>query len=201
MNFLAHLYLADGDEGLMLGAMLGDFVRGRLASHRLPPRIRLGIRLHRHIDRFTDHDREVRRLRRGFPREFRRYSGIIVDLAFDHELAVQWPQFSDTRLEEFDLQARALLTRNAKILPQGLVRFMRYADARGLFAAYRDEAEMLFSLAGIGTRLKRANPLHRVGEIWPEIRPGTEQCFECFFPRLQSEVEAWRKRKSTTTGS
>ena len=31
MNFLAHLYLAQGDEDLMLGAFLGDFVRGQRA--------------------------------------------------------------------------------------------------------------------------------------------------------------------------
>ncbi|NIP16878.1 MAG: DUF479 domain-containing protein [Xanthomonadales bacterium] len=201
MNFLAHLYLADGDDGLMLGAMLGDFVRGRLARHRFPPDVRLGIRLHRHIDRFSDHAREVKRMRREFGKPFRRYSGIIIDLAFDHLLADRWSEFSDTPLDDYDDRVRTLLAEHAELVPERLEQFMRYADSRGLFAAYRREDEMLFSLAGIGTRLKRANPLHKVAEIWPEIRPLVVEGFEEFFPRLQSEVDAWRSRRSTTTGS
>ena len=45
MNFLAHLLLAGDDEGLRLGAMLGDFVRGREALNRYDEATRLGIRL------------------------------------------------------------------------------------------------------------------------------------------------------------
>lgn len=201
MNFLAHLYLAEGDDGLMLGALMGDFIRGRLTLHRFTPEIRSGIRLHRCIDRFTDHAVEVKKLRRGFPREFRRYAGIVIDLAFDHELARQWVRYSDTPLEQFDIEVRKLLARHGESLPQDLLRFMSYADRRGLFANYRDEDEMLFSLAGIGTRLKRANPLHRVGEVWPDLKPELAAGFEQFFPRLQSEVLDWRKRRSTSTGS
>ena len=201
MNFLAHLYLADGDDDLMLGALLGDFIRGRRALYKYPPGIRQGVVLHRRIDRITDHSREVKNLRRGFPKEFRRYAGIVIDLAFDHELARRWPQFSDLSLEQYDVEVRALLSRHEALLPEGLVRFMRYADTRGLFAAYRYESEMLFSLAGIGTRFKRANPLHRVGEIWPDIQPRIADGFERFFPVIQSAVSAWRKRRSTSTGS
>ncbi len=201
MNFLAHLYLADGDEGLMLGALLGDFIRGRRALWALPGPVRQGVALHRHIDRITDHARVVKQLRRSFPREFRRYSGIVIDLAFDHELARRWPEFSPVPLEQYDADIRSLLSRHGDLLPERLVRFMRYADSRGLFAAYRFEEEMLFSLAGIGTRLKRANPLHRVAEIWPELKPRIRRDFGAFFPDLQSAVAGWRKRRSTMTGS
>jgi acyl carrier protein phosphodiesterase len=201
MNFLAHLHLARGDEGLVLGAMLGDFVRGRRVLQSLPPGISQGISLHRRIDRVTDHSRQVKALRRSFPREFRRYAGIVIDLGFDHVLARDWIRYSGQELEKFDLEVRETLRRNDPLLPGRLRRFMRYADRRGLFAAYRREDEMLFSLAGIGTRLKRANPLHRVGEIWPDIKTDIEQTFESVFPKIQSDVDHWRKRRSTTTGS
>ncbi len=201
MNFLAHLYLARGDDDLMLGGLLGDFVRGRRALMDYSPGIRSGIKLHRRIDRFTDHSREVKTLRRKFPHEFRRYSGIVIDLAFDHELARRWPEYCELPLEAFDDEVRVLLGRHQDIVPEGLAGFMRYADAHGLFANYRLESEMLLSLTGIGRRLKRANPLHRVNEIWPETRDETAAGFERFFPTLQSEVTAWRKRSSTTTGS
>lgn len=201
MNFLAHLYLAQGDDDLMLGALLGDFVRGRRELWSWPAGIRDGIRLHRRIDKFTDHSRQVKALRPQFPKPFRRYSGIVIDLAFDHELATHWRTYTDQPLSEFDLEVRAVLDRCERDLPERLQRFMTYADRRGLFKAYRSEDEMLFSLAGIGTRLKRNNPLHRVKEIWPDLKPAVSEAFSSFFPEIQSRVAALRKRRSTSTGS
>ena len=67
----------------------------------------------------------------------------------------------------------------------------RSADRRGLFAAYRDEEEILFSLKGVGTRLSKPNPLHRVGEIWPELHPWCSECFSRVFPRVQDHVAEW----------
>ena len=50
MNFLAHLVLAGADEDLRMGAMLGDFVRGREALQSFEPPVQTGILLHRRID-------------------------------------------------------------------------------------------------------------------------------------------------------
>ncbi len=201
MNYLAHAFLARQDEGLLLGGLLGDHVRGLLALRGYPPPVRRGIRLHRHIDRFTDHHADVKVLLRCFPKPFRRYAGIIVDLAFDHELARHWSRYADEPLDQFDREIRALLARHEEMVPPGLARFMAYADRRGLFAAYREESEMLRSLAGVGQRLRRANPLHRVGEVWPEVRDACADTFMAVFPVVQSEVDDWVSRTSTSTGS
>lgn len=201
MNFLAHLCLASTDSGLMLGGLIGDFVRGKWVLRSFPQPVREGIVLHRHIDRYTDHSAPVKQLRNQFPREFRRYAGIIIDLAFDHELALNWWRYMPQSLERFDLETRDLIRDNADLVPEKLATFMQYADRHGLFTAYREKDVILYSLAGIGTRLKRSNPLHRVAEIWPALAPEFRTAFRQFFPQIQSEVTAWCKRKSTTTGS
>ena len=201
MNYLAHAFLARQDEGLMLGGLLGDHVRGLRALRRYPPPVRRGIKLHRYIDRFTDHHKVVKQLVREFPKPFRRYAGIIVDVAFDHELAGDWSRYADGSLEAFDRQIRELLARHASLVPERLAGFMRYADRRGLFAAYRDEDEMLHSLAGVGHRLRRANPLGDVASIWPEMKQPCAEAFATVFPMIQSEVNDWVKRTSTITGS
>lgn len=69
--------------------------------------------------------------------------------------------------------------------------FTRYADRRGLFATYREENEILFSLNGLGRRLSRSNPLHRVGEIWHELKLALSGGFASVFPRVQQDVAAW----------
>jgi acyl carrier protein phosphodiesterase len=201
MNFLAHLYLADGDDDLMLGGLLGDFVRGRRAMWSYPYATREGIRLHRRIDKITDSSSQVKALQKKYPKEFRRYSGIVIDLAFDHVLANNWSSYSSISLAQFDAQVREVLARHSELLPEKLKGFMEYADRRGLFENYLSEDEMLFSLAGIGTRLKRANPLHRVAEIWPDLKQDTFEAFDSVFPEIQSNVAQWRKRRSMTTGS
>lgn len=201
MNFLAHLCLASGDSDLMLGGLFGDFIRGRRALRAFPEPVRQGIILHRYIDRRTDHAPVVKKLRTKFPREFRRYSGIIIDLAFDHELALNWWRYMPMSLERFDVETRDLIRDNAAMVPEGLSQFMQYADRHGLFTAYRDEDVILYALAGIGTRLSRANPLHRVAEIWPQLALEFRSSFREFFPLIQSDVADWTRRMSTTTGS
>lgn len=201
MNFLAHLVLAGENEGLRLGAMLGDFVRGGHALADFEEEVRSGIMLHRHIDSFTDSQPGISELRSWFPKPFRRYGGIIIDLGCDHELAKRWDNYCNVPLAEFDLGVRAMLVRHDTLLPDPLKRFMNYADRRGLFAAYREKSEILYSLAGIGGRLSRPNPLHRVDEIWADFEPRLNVAFEPVFCQVQSEVSDWLKSRSIITGS
>jgi acyl carrier protein phosphodiesterase len=201
MNFLAHLHLAGDEEGLRLGAMLGDFVRGSRVLNGFDPAVKRGILLHRRIDAFSDAQDGIAELRKTLPAPFRRYGGIIIDLAIDHELARRWDEFSGESLEDFDIEVRALLARHDSLLPARLRQFMVYADRRGLFAAYREESEILHSLAGVGRRVSRANPLHRVREIWGDFKPRMAAAFDPVYSEIQSEVSAWLKSKSTTTGS
>lgn len=201
MNFLAHLLLAGDDDGLRLGAMLGDFVRGRRALLAYPQDIRLGIKLHRHTDQFFDSLPDIVQLRKNFLVPFRRYSGIVIDLAYDHELARRWQNYSSQSLEDFDREVRELLARNDQFLPDRLRGLMRYADRHGLFASYREQSEIMRSLRGIGTRLSRPNPLHRVEEIWDGLAPLFSASFESVFLQVQSDVSSWLNSRSTTTGS
>ena len=197
MNFLAHLLLAGDDEGLRLGAMLGDFVRGRLENPKIPDITRRGILLHRLIDQYIDSSSEVVQLRKQFKKPFRCYSGIIIDIAFDHELTLRWDRYSTVSLKQFDLDVRDMLGRHEAMLPDELKGFMRYADQRGLFAAYRDEAEILVSLRGVGTRVSRANPLHRVGEIWTDVKPAISLGFDAVFPKVQVAVSEWLQKSAS----
>jgi acyl carrier protein phosphodiesterase len=191
MNFLAHLLLAGDDDGLRLGAMLGDFVRGGMDDSKLPPPVQRGILLHRFIDQYLDRLPELADLRQQFEPPFRRYAGIIIDVAFDHHLALRWDEFSDTPLPEFDQDVRRLLGNYDHLLPDELKGFMRYADRRGLFAAYRDKEEILYSLEGLGRRLSRSNPLHRVNEIWDQHDAALARGFDVVFPKVRLAVTDW----------
>lgn len=201
MNFLAHLWLADGDDGLRLGAMLGDFIHGGMATSELPVAAQRGIQLHRFIDQYMDGLPEMAELRQQFKPPFRRYAGIIIDMAFDHQLARRWSEFSAISLQQFDSDVRQLLAQYDDLLPAELKGFMRYADRRGLFAAYQNKDEVLYSLIGLGRRLSRSNPLHRVDEIWDELEGDFALGFSQVFPQVQAAVGAWIATPSGRSGT
>ena len=54
MNYLAHAFLSFEDEAIVVGNLLGDFVKGRAQLEHYPLNIQNGVILHRHIDQFSD---------------------------------------------------------------------------------------------------------------------------------------------------
>ena len=90
MNFLAHVFLAGDDPALQAGGVLGDFCTPAEAA-ALPAAVRAGIDLHRRIDAFTDRHAVTRRSCARVSATRRRFAGILVDVFYDHHLAVHWP--------------------------------------------------------------------------------------------------------------
>lgn len=91
MNHLAHLRLSPPDPHWRLGALLGDFVRGTdLSAH--PEGVRRGIELHRAIDAFTDAHPVFAQSRRRIDGPLRRFSGVLVDVFYDHFLLRRWAE-------------------------------------------------------------------------------------------------------------
>jgi acyl carrier protein phosphodiesterase len=86
MNLLAHLHLGrDLPAASAAGNFSADFCKqaGGDAYNE-------GAQFHRRIDAFTDSHALVAEARKLFPSEYRRFAGILVDLAFDHCLSRGW---------------------------------------------------------------------------------------------------------------
>lgn len=82
----------------MVGNFLGDFVKGPNLSH-LTPSLRQGVWLHRRVDSYTDQHSTIVELRSYFPKNLRRFSGIALDVYFDHLLCQHWNHFSNEPLD------------------------------------------------------------------------------------------------------
>ncbi len=176
MNFLAHHWLAGGDEDMQLGAWLGDFIKGRKQMDRYSEAVQRGIRLHRTIDSWTDQHEITLSLKAGFPAEYRRYAGIVLDLMTDHFLARDWRLHDQRALPEVEQSAYQLLDHHAALLPHTLKRFIAYARPRNLLSGYQERAVIVESLAGISRRLSRSNPLgdtvEFIDEYYARWEPG-----------------------------
>lgn len=191
MNHLAHALLAGDDEGLRLGGVLGDFVRGA-PDPALPASVRAGIALHRAIDGYTDRHAEVLAARALFPPPYRRYAGIALDMWFDHCLARDFARWSPVPLQVFSQELRAQLDRQAALLPATAHRFVRYMQANDLPAGYAEPEMLGRALAGFGQRLQRDNPLDRMLPVLQALDAPLQARFDAFFPQLQRFAQAWR---------
>ena len=119
MNYLAHLYLAEGSPESLIGSILGDFVKGAIQD-KYPRNIRRGIELHRKIDTYTDSHQTTLVSRNRFGPQRRRFAGIIVDLCYDHFLYRHWHQFTEVPLNEFIYHVYDILQAPGAMLPERL---------------------------------------------------------------------------------
>lgn len=200
MNHLAHALLSGPDDGLRLGGLMGDFVRGGI-DPALPGGVRRGIALHRAIDVFTDSHDEIRALRALFEPPYRRYAGIFIDIWFDHLLARDFGSWSDVPLARFSDDVVLLLDKHDDLLPDSLRRFRGYLQARGLPAAYADHTMIGEVLTGVGMRLKRANPLAQGMIEITRLESPLDRSFTTFFPKLVAFANEWRRQARSQAGA
>jgi acyl carrier protein phosphodiesterase len=193
MNLLAHALLAAPDSELMFGGLIGDFVRGRIDAG-LPSQVRAGVALHRAIDVYTDAHPETSGARALFAPPLRRYAGILLDVWFDHLLALDWPTYGEGTLDDFSRRVRDTLDAYRDLVPERMRGFVAYLRANDLPAAYRDEAVIGDVLRGMSRRLSRENPL---GEALPSLvalDAPVARHFRAFFPQLQAFAASERDR-------
>lgn len=100
MNFLAHLAVSHPDPDARVGNLLADFLKGPAAA-ALPPAVFVGVRQHRLVDGFTDRHPRVQRAITRISAKWGWFSGIILDVYFDHLLARDWGRYSAEPLRAF----------------------------------------------------------------------------------------------------
>lgn len=122
MNFLAHIYLSGNSDLVKIGNFMADGVRGKQYLD-LHSEIQKGIILHRSIDTFTDAHPIFRQSTKRLHANYHHFSGVIVDVFYDHFLAKNWRLYSDEKLEDFVVNFynsldmyQDLLTEKAKIM-------------------------------------------------------------------------------------
>jgi acyl carrier protein phosphodiesterase len=175
MNYLGHLYLAGQDPLVVVGNFMADAVKGRDLS-RFPEAVQRGIRMHRAIDTFTDAHPLQRAGRERLRPHAGRYSGVVMDLFFDHLLAVDWGRWHTDALPDFAQRMYALLQAHAHLMPH------RTQDMLSYMVRY----DWLTSYA---TTEGLARALHGLSHLVPEgeVMRGAEQVLLDHFEDYRNE--------------
>lgn len=183
MNFLAHIYLSFNDNEITIGNFIADSIRGNKFKH-LPERVQKGIKLHRHIDTFTDAHPTVRLSTKKLHKNYSHYSGIIVDIFYDHFLAKNWKDYSDIPLAEFVDNFYDLLEDNYAILPDTTKHMMPYMISDNWILNYANLEGIGNVLQGMNRRTKNKSKMNFAILDLEEHYNEFEKEFTSFFQEL-----------------
>ena len=183
MNYLAHAYLSGGNEDLLIGNFIADHLRGNDFT-AYPEGVVQGILLHRKIDSFTDAHPLFKASKRFFYNGFEKYSGILVDIYFDHFLARSFHDYHPEDLDVFSLRVYAIYQNSQHLLPESSSRFLTYLVKNNIYQTYAE-------LSGIKTVLRHLS--HRIGHQVAldesiELFLGAEKDLELNFTAFMKEL-------------
>jgi acyl carrier protein phosphodiesterase len=117
MNFLAHIYLSNNNENILIGNYIADAIKGNKYLN-YPSEIQQGILLHRAIDYFTDNHPITKKSKRRLHAQYGHYKGVIIDIFYDHFLAKNWHNYSKVNLTNYTENVYALLEKNKNTFPE-----------------------------------------------------------------------------------
>lgn len=190
MNFLAHIYLSGNNEPLMVGNFIGDFVKGNQLND-FESEITRGINLHRAIDEYTDQHPVVSKSKDKLREKYRHYSGVIVDIYYDHFLAKNWSDYHETDLLTFTKQFYTAINNYNNILPKGAKYMLPYMMENNWLYNYSKVEGISRALGGMSRRTKFNSKMDEAVVDLRSHYDEFEKEFKEFFVDLQSFVAQW----------
>jgi acyl carrier protein phosphodiesterase len=200
MNFLAHLHLAPDRPDQKVGSVVADFLKGP-AFHALPAAIQDGVRHHRAVDAFTDRHALVQRSIVRISMNWGWFSGIIVDVYYDHLLARDWARYSSEPLRGFADRMYAILGGHAPELAMPGRGFIEWFVKDDRLLRYGTVDGIADTLARLSRRIAERIPNRavRLEDAMPELianDTGLEADFRAFYPELMAFAREWGHSRS-----
>ena len=189
MNYLAHLYLSNHDEGLLAGNFIADAVKGNPVG-RFPDRVVEGIVMHRLIDDFTDRHLATKEAVEVFRPGVGRYAPVLVDIVYDHLLATTWDLHTSQPIGDFAADVNTKLGVNYVLFPERMQLFYDNMVKYNFLPDYG-------TLEGINQTLMRLQMRAKTDVDFPAAIATMENekgrlrdLFLYFFEHLQTELAA-----------
>ena len=194
MNFLAHAFLSGDDDNVLIGNFIADAVKGNNID-KFSEDIHKGILLHREIDKYTDHHPVFIQSRNRIEEEYGRYSGVVIDIYYDHFLAKNWEQYSDTDLSEFALKVYGLMLANYSILPPKSRRILPFMIIHNWLVGYSRFKDLQWVFNGMSRRSKKYNSgMEKAVESLKNDYENFENDFQKFFPEMIEAAVGFRAK-------
>lgn len=158
MNFLAHALLAGDASALIVGGVIGDWIKGPLPGV-LPDDLAKGVALHRAIDSFVESNPAFCRSRSRISVDRRRYAGVLVDVFYDHLLARNWAAIHNQPLHEYCEAVYRLIKDRLNDIPVSSRPALTLMAEEDWLTSYEQIEGIADVLARMSRRARQPNPL------------------------------------------
>ena len=191
MNYLAHLALSYPSTALVVGNFIGDHVRNKDLA-QFTKEVQLGVDMHRSIDSFTDKHAASIAIREKLFKEYRHISRILVDMYYDHFLALYFETYHQLSLATFNNDITALLQKHVNIMPPSAQGYLRGMQAQNWMLEYNNTEGIdvilnkMANRTGLQSLQTGANTLERHYDFF-------KTQFLKFYPELMSYCDSFKK--------
>ena len=185
MNFLAHIYLSGDNKEVTIGNFIADGIKGK-DYKKYPFQIQNGILLHRGIDSFTDQHPTVRKSTARLHKNYGHYSGVIVDILYDHFLAKNWKNYHEQPLDEYVQGFYKLLNSKYEILPSRIQMMMPFMISNNWLLSYATIPGIARILEQMNRRLKNISNMNLAVVELEQYYTEFEEEFTSFFVELKT---------------
>jgi len=199
MNFLAHAYLAGDDPALIVGGVVGDWIKGLLPG-ALPADLARGVALHRAIDSHAETHPAFCRSRNRMSAARRRYAGVLVDIFYDHLLARDWAQHHDDALAAYCARIYRLVEARLDDLPEPARHVLRLMASEDWLQSYAEIDGIADVLRRMSRRARQPNPLAGGETEFANEAAGFAEDFKVWLKDAQGFVTSARRATSPRHG-
>ena len=95
-----------------------------------------------------------KRYRRRLDKKYGHYKGVIIDIFYDHFLAVNWSKYHETPLETFSKDFYDLMQNNTNILPEKVNYMLEYMIPQNWLYNYQFQEGLQRVMDGMNRRTK-----------------------------------------------
>jgi acyl carrier protein phosphodiesterase len=188
MNYLAHSFLSFSSEPILFGQFIADDIKGN-KWQLLDKEVQKGVLLHRFIDDYTDTHPLLLDLKKKMHPSLGKFSGVVLDVLFDHVLSLKWHNYSEHHRESW-IQATYAQLRKRHIDMSDRRRFisekMIEHDWMNMYLTQEGTSKILNQMAG---RIHFTNPLKDSFDVYLTYENVIISTFDEFFPQIISATQ------------
>lgn len=179
----------------MIGNFIGDFIKGK-KYETYSKAIQKGILLHRAIDEYTDSHAIVSTSKDKLREKYRHYSGVIVDVLYDHFLAVNWERYSEHSLSKFTGRLYTEIDIRKNELPERFVHMFMYMKRDNWLLHYASIEGIDRALTGMSRRTKFDSKMDEAAEDIKIHYEAFESEFNKFMPDIIVFSREWIEKNA-----
>ena len=185
MNFLAHAHLSGDNDNIVFGNFIADSVKGK-SYNSFHKEIMIGILLHREIDTFTDRHPIAKNSRELIRENYGKYSGIVVDIYYDHFLARNWEDYHKTELSKYSTQVYLILAKKFLIMPSRIKRLLPFLIGQNWLSGYANLNDLNRVFKGMDRRTENISGMGNAVSILEANYDMLYNDFRLFYKELES---------------